>query len=105
MNPTPGNPPRRSTYVSKFRRRAGQVVLVLPDDQVLRRTVELPLAARENLREVVSFELDRYTPFAAEDVMFDLPEAAGDPVTVDRDLVQVRLKAVAEDEDLSRYIL
>lgn len=61
-----------SGLVSKFRRRAGQVVLVLPDDQVLRRTVELPLAARENLREVVSFELDRYTPFAAEELMFDL---------------------------------
>ena len=40
-----------------------------------------------------------------EDVMFDLPEAAGDLVVVDRALVQTRLKEVAEDEDLSRYIL
>jgi len=40
-----------------------------------------------------------------EDVMFELPEAAGDLVVVDRVLVQMRLKEVAEDEDLSRYIL
>ncbi len=40
-----------------------------------------------------------------EDVMFDLPEAAGDLVVVDRALVQTRLKEVAENEDLSRYIL
>lgn len=64
--------------VSKTRRRTGQTVLVLPDDQILRRVVELPLAARENLREVVSFEMDRYTPFAAEDVMFDVRPVSAD---------------------------
>jgi ATP-dependent HslUV protease ATP-binding subunit HslU len=40
-----------------------------------------------------------------EDVMFDLPEESGSGVIVDRDFVQERLKKVAEDEDLSRYIL
>ena len=40
-----------------------------------------------------------------ENVMFDLPEAAGDPVIVDKSLVHARLKEVSEDEDLSRYIL
>lgn len=40
-----------------------------------------------------------------EDVMYDLPEGAGDAVLVDRDFVRERLKKVSEDEDLSRYIL
>ena len=40
-----------------------------------------------------------------EDVMFDLPEAAGQSVLVDRAFVRDRLKKLADDEDLRRYIL
>ncbi len=46
-------------------------VLLLPPDQVLRRRLQLPLAARDNLRAVLGFELDRQTPFRAEQVYFD----------------------------------
>ena len=40
-----------------------------------------------------------------EDVMFDLPEGAGELVLVDRAFVHDRLKKLADDEDLRRYIL
>ena len=80
-----------SALASRPRRRSGQVVLVLPEDQVLRRTIELPLAARENLREVVSFEMDRYTPFAAEDVLFDVRPLSAD---ADAQTLTVDLAAV-----------
>jgi ATP-dependent HslUV protease ATP-binding subunit HslU len=40
-----------------------------------------------------------------EEVLFDLPEGVGDPVLVDPDFVRERLAKVADDEDLSRYIL
>lgn len=40
--------------------------LVLPADQVLYKDIELPLAARENLAQVVGFELGRHTPFTAD---------------------------------------
>ncbi len=40
-----------------------------------------------------------------EEVMFDLPEGAGELVHVDRAFVRDKLERVAEDEDLSRYIL
>lgn len=43
----------------------------VPDDRILTRRIHLPMAAAENLRDVLSFELDRHTPFAAEDVYFD----------------------------------
>ena len=46
-------------------------VLLLPGGQVLRRRLQLPLAARDNLRAVLGFELDRQTPFRAEQVHFD----------------------------------
>ncbi len=53
-------------------------VLLVPANQVLRRRLQLPAAARENLATVLGFELDRQTPFRAEQVYFDsrlLPHA------------------------------
>ncbi len=50
---------------------ARELVLCLPKDQVLTRSLTLPLAAEENLREVLSFEMDRQTPFTAEQVYYD----------------------------------
>lgn len=47
------------------------VVMNVPADCVLRRHVALPLAAQENLREVLSFEMDRHTPFKSSEVVFD----------------------------------
>jgi len=40
-----------------------------------------------------------------EEVLFELPEGASGPILVDREFVRSRLKKVADDEDLSRYIL
>jgi general secretion pathway protein L len=46
------------------------VCLRLPAAKSLRAEFELPLAAEGNLNQVVSFELDRYTPYRAEQVLF-----------------------------------
>ncbi len=48
-----------------------QVWLQLLPTQVLRRPLKLPLAARDNLRQVLRFEMDRHTPFQADQVIFD----------------------------------
>jgi len=45
--------------------------LLLPGARALRRRLVLPAAAAERLRDVVSFEIDRQTPFAADAVAFD----------------------------------
>jgi general secretion pathway protein L len=47
------------------------VTLLLPPASVLVKRVTLPLAADENLREVLGFEMDRHTPFLAEQVYYD----------------------------------
>jgi general secretion pathway protein L len=44
--------------------------LRLPAARAVRAHVDLPLAAEQNLAEVVSFELDRHTPFTAEQARF-----------------------------------
>ncbi|MFQ6017531.1 MAG: PilN domain-containing protein [Kiloniellaceae bacterium] len=59
--------------------RSAEVILRLPRDKVLRRLVELPSAAAENLREVLAFEMDRHTPFKAEEVYFDYRVEGSDP--------------------------
>lgn len=51
-----------------------RVALVLPASQVLRRRLVLPVAARDNLRQVVGFDLDRQTPFRAEDIHYGVRE-------------------------------
>ncbi len=45
--------------------------LLLPADAGLRRRLSLPAAAADRLREVLAFEIDRQTPFAAQDVSYD----------------------------------
>lgn len=51
---------------------AGRVVVLrLPAGEGLGKTIRLPLAAEENLREVLEFEMERQTPFPADRVHFD----------------------------------
>jgi len=45
--------------------------LLLDESSVLAREVSLPSAAEANLRQVLSFEMDRQTPFKASAVYFD----------------------------------
>lgn len=44
---------------------------LVPADMALRRRLVLPAAAAERLRDVLAFELDRQTPFAAHEACFD----------------------------------
>jgi len=46
------------------------VVLLLPPDAFLQTIVTLPAATEENLHEVLAFEMDRLTPFRAEQVYY-----------------------------------
>lgn len=47
------------------------IALVIPHTWALMRTTELPASVRDNMCDVVSFELDRLTPFAAKDAFYD----------------------------------
>jgi general secretion pathway protein L len=57
------------------------VILVLPPGKVLRRTLMLPAAAESNLRQVLAFEMDRQTPFKADQVHYDYRILGRDPTT------------------------
>ena len=55
------------------------LALALPPRQVLRRELFLPLAAEENLRAVLQYEVDHYTPFRSDQVYFDYRVLQRDP--------------------------
>ena len=78
----------------------GRVRICLDRDEALLRRVTMPAATEENLRQVLAFEMDRLTPFRAEEVYFDCRvesrEADGSRIGVElgvvrRELVDARL--------------
>ena len=66
---------RRKSAVRSLLERAGETRgrarLVLDRDQTLVRRVTMPAATEENLAQVLAFEMDRLTPFKADEVYFD----------------------------------
>ena len=66
---------RRKAAVRALLERAGETRtrarLALGHDEALVRKVTMPAATEENLRQVLAFEMDRLTPFKADEVYFD----------------------------------
>lgn len=62
------------------------VSLRLPSGLALSKIIDLPVAAEENLRQVLAFEMDRLTPFAAEAVHYDVH-------VIERDVENRRIRA------------
>lgn len=52
------------------RRQRAAVVLRLREDQGLRKVIDLPLAAMDDMEQLLNFEMDRLTPFRADEVYF-----------------------------------
>lgn len=69
------DPSRARGAVRKMLERAGEARgrarLVLAKDEALVRRATMPAATEENLAQVLSFEMDRLTPFRADEVYFD----------------------------------
>ena len=68
--PVQGSDPaiQRARFVAALQKIAGSqrdVALVLPASRVLRKTLSLPLATEENLRQVLEFQMEDHTPFPA----------------------------------------
>lgn len=67
--------------VARLRARSevpADLVLILEDRGVLARHLSLPLAAEDNLAQVLAFEMDRQTPFKPDQVRFDHRVSARD---------------------------
>jgi general secretion pathway protein L len=47
------------------------IILCIPGDWVIMRTAQLPSTVKENIADVISYELDRLTPFSSENAYYD----------------------------------
>jgi ATP-dependent HslUV protease ATP-binding subunit HslU len=61
--------------------------------------------ANETMENIGARRLHTVMTTLLEDVLYDLPDRGSGEIVVNRTLVQERLKAVLEDEDLRKYIL
>ena len=71
-----------------------QARLLLDARQILQKSISLPAAVEENLREVMGFELDRHTPFTAAQAYFDVKLRKRDP---QRESIDVLLAIAARN--------
>lgn len=78
-----------------------RVLLALPASRVLRRPLSLPAAAEQNLRQVLAFEMDRQTPFRADQVYYDCRVAGRDEATRTLAVELAAVPRAALDPDLA----
>jgi general secretion pathway protein L len=88
-------PPTGSSPPAVPRRRPRRVVLRLRGGALLERSVMLPLAAERSLDQVLGYEIDRLTPFAAANVIWQAAVARRDRA---QGRVTVRLSLVPRAE-------
>ncbi|MCO4756678.1 MAG: PilN domain-containing protein [Oceanospirillaceae bacterium] len=56
--------------LTELGRKADQVILLIPPEMLLTKTLQLPAATENGLENVLRFEMDRHTPFTAEQVYY-----------------------------------
>jgi Tfp pilus assembly protein PilN len=80
------------------------VILALPRERALVKQVEVPAAAKENLRKVLEYELAKHIPFAPEEALFDFQVLEETPTVLRILLVVVKKEDVSRWLDLFRRI-
>ncbi|OPY79404.1 MAG: Fimbrial assembly protein (PilN) [Syntrophorhabdus sp. PtaU1.Bin058] len=60
-----------SLAIDEFGARGAEIVIGIPREWVMIRSVELPAAVRDNVASAVAFELDRLTPLHPSEAMYD----------------------------------
>jgi ATP-dependent HslUV protease ATP-binding subunit HslU len=74
-------------------------------DDGVEEIAHIAMGLNERLENIGARRLQTVMTTLLEEVMFDLPETSPGSLLVDRGFVRERLKKVADDEDLSRFIL
>ncbi len=81
-----------------------QVSLVFAED-ALQRIAEIAFQVNESTENIGARRLHTVMERLLENISFNAPEHQGEALTIDRNYVNQYLSELAEDEDLSRYIL
>ncbi|MCF8129969.1 MAG: pilus assembly protein PilM [Deltaproteobacteria bacterium] len=95
-----------SSFLRENRISPASVFLGIPRGKAILRYLELPITVKENLRETLGYELEKYVPFRSEDVYFDFQIISEDKTTERLQLFlavvkrQTLSKVLAVSEDL-----
>ena len=88
-------------FIQESRASKKNLFLGIPRNQVVFKYLDLPMAIEENLGNVLTYELDRYTPFTIEDVYLDYQI-----ISRDREGQTVKILLVAVKKELiDRYLM
>lgn len=89
-------------HLKRLGKKPDETGLLLSASQVLIKRLKMPLAVEENIRQVLGFEMDRYTPFKAEQVYFDFRITGRDAGQLD---VQIAVAPRQKVDDLLKIAL
>ena len=70
-------------------------ILLLSAHQVMQQRISLPIAATRNLKEVLTYEVDKYMPYTADQVHFVARVIARRPPNAEIEMVAVAQDALA----------
>ena len=74
-------------------------------DDAIAEIARIAAVVNERMENIGARRLHTVMSSLLEDVLYDLPDRGKAPIAIDATTVRDRLKAIAEDEDLRRYIL
>jgi ATP-dependent HslUV protease ATP-binding subunit HslU len=74
-------------------------------DDAMREIARMATQLNSRMENIGARRLHTVMTTLLEDVLYELPERGTEPVVVDAKAVRERLKAIADDEDLRKYIL
>lgn len=81
-------------FIDEHKGDRDNLFLGIPGNKVIFKKLSLPSPTEENLKEVLGFEMDRYTPFSLEDVYFDFKIVKRDEA---KNIIQVLLMVVKKE--------
>lgn len=94
-------------FLGKNRISSTDIFLGIPRDLAILRFLELPLAVKENLRESLGYEIEKYVPFSADDIHFDYQiiseDRGGNQLKVL--LMVVKKESIAPYFDLGKWLV
>jgi Tfp pilus assembly protein PilN len=85
-------------YIDAMKAAKAKAVLCIPKSWAIVQAVEFPIAVKENLTDVISYELDRLTPLTPDNAYYDFKVIAED-----QEKMSVLL-AVARKDEIDSYL-
>lgn len=87
-------------FMTKHHVDSSDIFLGIPDELTILRDIKLPLAARENLRSTLKYEMEKYIPLALNDIYYDCQIIEEDKT---HNFIRVLL-SVIKKKDLDPYL-